>query len=78
MQIKLILKGGLHWYAPEKQEVLSAEVNEGETYRDVIEKFGIPISEIAFIQVDGEIKDLNQPITEDVESVVVMAVVGGG
>ncbi len=78
MQIKLILKGGLHWYVPERQEVLSVEVNQGEIYRDVIERFGIPISEIAFIQVDGEIKELNQPITEDVKSVVVMAVVGGG
>jgi len=77
LKIHLRLEGSLYWYERKKRKELLIEVPDGSTYRDAIEQAGLPLSEIAYLSVENQTRNLEDK-AKDGETVLIMPVIGGG
>jgi molybdopterin synthase sulfur carrier subunit len=74
MELEIKLFANLRKFNPELERI---EVDDGTTVVELLERSGIPPSEVAIVLVDGRHAKLDQPL-HDGETVAVFPPIAGG
>lgn len=77
MLCKVSLLGYLNRYVKDLQANVEIEVDILMTPLDILEKLGIPFSEVEAVFIDGKMARFTEPLTE-VKKVEFLATVSGG
>lgn len=77
MRFKVVLKGHLYWYDPEKRKEIEIEDNNMKSIRDILVLLKIPPAEVSMVLVNDSIKQLDDEIG-DGDLIVFMPAIGGG
>ena len=74
MELEIKLFANLRKFNPELERI---ELDNGTTIRELLDKSGIPSSEVAIVLVNGRHAKLDQPL-HDGETVAVFPPIAGG
>ncbi len=74
MELEIKLFASLRKFNPELERI---EVDDGTTVRELLDKVGIPPSEVAIVLVNGRHAKLDQPL-HDGETVAAFPPIAGG
>lgn len=76
--MRLFLGGYLDFYHPQRKHWLEVEIDQPVPLLEILNRFGIPLSEVQLVVLNGENVDLQDVIVSAQDEVKLYSAVGGG